>query len=36
MLIGYCVYKNLASSNANQGDFVTVEIQTNKVSKKID
>ena len=26
----------LTSSNANQGDFVTVEIETNKVSKKID
>ena len=32
----YHVYKNLASSNANQGDFVTVEIETDKESKKID
>ena len=34
--LGYRVYKNLAWSNANQGDFVTVEIETDKESKKID
>ena len=33
---GYHVYKNLAWSNAKQGDFVTVEIQTDKESKIID
>ena len=33
---GYHVYKNLAQSNAKQGDFVTVEIETDKESKKID
>ena len=32
----YHVYKNLAWSNAKQGDFVTVEIETDKESKKID
>ena len=33
---GYDVYKNLAWSNAEQGDFGTVEIETDKESKKID
>ena len=33
---GYHVYKNLAWSNAKQRDFVTVEIKTDKESKKID
>ena len=32
----YRVYKNFAWSNANQGDFVTVEIETDKEPKKID
>ena len=32
---GCLVYKNLACSNAKQGDFVTVEIETDKESKKI-
>ena len=27
---GYHVYKNLAWNNAKQGDFVTVEIETDK------
>ena len=31
---GYHVYTNLAWSNAKQGDSVTVEIETNKESKK--
>ena len=30
------IYKNLAWSNAKQVDFVTVEIETDKESKKID
>ena len=33
---GYHVYKNLAWSNAKQRDFVTVEIETDKESKKTD
>ena len=33
---GYHVYKNLTWSNAKQGDFGTVEIETDKESKKID
>ena len=33
---GYHVYKNLAWSNAKLEDFVTVEIETDKESKKID
>ena len=33
---GYHVYKNMAWSNAKQGYFVTVEIETDKESKKID
>ena len=32
----YYVYKNLALSNAIQGEFVTVEIEIDKESKKID
>ena len=32
--LGYHLYKNLAWSNAKQGDFVTVEIKTDKESKK--
>ena len=32
----YHVYKNLALSNAKQGEFVTVEIEIEKESKKID
>ena len=31
---GYQVYKNLAWSNAKQGDLFTVEIETDKESKK--
>ena len=31
---GYHVYKNLAWSNPKQGDFVTVQIETDKESKK--
>ena len=31
---GYHVYKNLAWSNAKQGDFVTVGIETDKEAKK--
>ena len=34
--LGCDVYKNLAWSNAKRGDFVTVEIETYKESKKID
>ena len=34
--LGHHVYKNLSCSNAKQGDFVTVEIKTDKESKKID
>ena len=33
---GYYVYKRLVRSNAKQGDFVTVEIETDSKSKKID
>ena len=33
---GYHIYKNLAQSDAKQGDFVTVEIETDKESKEID
>ena len=33
---GYHVCKQLAWSNAEQGDFVTVEIERDKESKKID
>ena len=33
---GYYVCKNLAWGNAKQGDFVTVEIETDKESQKID
>ena len=32
----YHVYKNMGWSNAKQGDFVTVEIETDKESEKID
>ena len=32
--LGYHVYKNLAWSNAKQGDFVTVGIETDKEAKK--
>ena len=31
---GYHVYKSLTWSNAKQGDFVTVENETDKESKK--
>ena len=31
---GYHVYKNVTWSNAKQGDFVTVEIETDKASTK--
>ena len=30
---GYHVYKKLTWSNAKQGDFVTVEIETDRVDK---
>ena len=33
--LGHHVYKNLSCSNAKQGDLVTVEIKTDKESKKI-
>ena len=33
---GYYIYKNLAWNNAKQGYFVTVEIETDKESKKLD
>ena len=31
----YHVYKHLTWSNAKQGDFITLKIQTDKESKKI-